>query len=233
MEIPTLIYCAGGNPRFYEIATAVGFLYGAQLPETIYGPLYFADQNWKNPNLERYVSAVAQHHPVMASVLDWERDEQLPEVLVWAEAVAPFVETIMIIPKVIGGTHRIPNTIAGKPIRLGYSVPTRHGGTFVPVWEFGSRPVHLLGGSPHEQRRLTNYLNVASVDGNMHQAMAIRHNAFYDPWKRTRWGNWPKLKDFDGRVWERDAPYEAFKRSCENIMTMWTGRHNGRTLYTM
>lgn len=226
MATPTLIYCGGGNPRFYEIATAAGFLYGAQLPDTIYGKLYFADQNWKKPNLERYTAAVAQHRPVMASVLDWERSEQLPEVLMWAEMIAPFVQIIMIIPKVIGGVHQIPLSIGGKSVRLGYSVPTRHGGTFVPVWEFGNRPVHLLGGSPHEQRRLTRYLNVASIDGNMHQLMAIRNSAFYDPKRSTKRGYWPSLLDFDGRKWgdggkSADAPYEAFRRSCVNILEMW------------
>lgn len=226
MATPTLIYCGGGNPRFYEIATAAGFLYGAQLPDTIYGKLYFADQNWKKPNLERYTAAVAQHRPVMASVLDWEQPEQLPEILMWAETIAPFVQIIMVIPKVIGATHLIPAAIGGKSVRLGYSVPTRHGGTFVPVWEFGNRPVHLLGGSPHEQRRLTRYLNVASIDGNMHQLMATRNSAFYDPKRSTKRGYWPSLLDFDGRKWgdggkSADAPYEAFRRSCANILEMW------------
>jgi len=223
---PDLIYCGGGNPRFYEIATATGFLYGAQLPDTVYGKLYFADQNWKKPNLERYAVAVAQHRPVMASVLDWEEPNQLPEVLMWAETIAPFVQVIMVIPKAIGATHLIPTTIGGRTVRLGYSVPTRHGGTFVPIWEFGNRPVHLLGGSPHEQWKLTNYLNVASTDGNMCQMMAVRHNAFYDYKKQTNRGYWPSLKDFDGNKWgdgsnKSDAPYEAFKRSCQNIIAMW------------
>lgn len=44
-----LIYCGGGNKRFHEIATRYGFLYGVQLPDTVYGELHFADQNWKKP----------------------------------------------------------------------------------------------------------------------------------------------------------------------------------------
>jgi hypothetical protein len=99
----------------------------------------------------------------------------------------------------------------------------------VPVWEFGNRPVHLLGGSPHEQWRLTNYLNVVSVDGNMCQMMATRHSAFYDPLKQTKRGHWPSLRDFDGDKWgdgskNANAPYEAFERSCRNIMAMWHGK---------
>jgi hypothetical protein len=77
--------------------------YGAQLPATVYYPPQFVDQDWKRPDRAAYVAAVAQHRPRMATVLDWERDEQLPEVLAWAEDVAPFVERVILIPKVIGG----------------------------------------------------------------------------------------------------------------------------------
>lgn len=229
MAIPKLIYCGGGNPRFYEIATQAGFLYGAQLPETVYGPLYFADQNWKRPKLEQYAAAVEKHRPIMASVLDWERWEQLPEVLEWAETIAPFVETIMIIPKCHGGISALPRSIGGKSIRLGYSIPTKHGGTPVNYSEFNGWPVHLLGGSPHAQMRLTKYFNVVSADGNMIQKMATRLNAFYDPHRTTIGGYWPKLQDFDGKKWgdgsaTADGPYEAFHRSCVNIMAMWHGK---------
>jgi len=229
VAIPELIYCGGGNLRFYNIATAAGFLYGAQLPNTVYGPLYFADQDWKNPDLEKYAAAVKKHQPVMASVLDWERWDQLPEVLAWAETITPFVEVVMIIPKVLGGVPKIPRVIGGKPVRLGYSVPTKHGGTSLNYSEFYGWPVHILGGSPQKQRLLTRYLNAVSVDGNMFQMMATRYNAFFDPLKQTQRGYWPTLKDFDGGKWgdgsdTADAPYEAFRRSCQNIMAMWQSK---------
>ena len=230
MAIPTLIYCAGGNPRFYEIAMAAGFEYGSQLPETVYGPLHFADQDWKKPNREAYMAALAEHTPHMASVLDLECEEQLPEVLSWAEEAAAFVAVVMIVPKACGIIERLPRRIAGADIRLGYSVPTKFGGTFVPVWEFAGWAVHLLGGSPQKQKTLTYYLNVASVDGNMHQKMATRHCRFWVPgnarYASHRW--WPALQECDGEKWgdgssQAGAPYEAFRRSCENIMKMWKG----------
>lgn len=218
-----LIYCGGGNRRFYETAKAHGFLYGVQLPDTVYGDLYFADQDWKNPDLARYAKAVAKHRPVMASVLDWELVEQLPEVLSWAETIAPFVSTVMLIPKVIGGVNMLPHRVGGKPVRLGYSVPTRHGGTKVPLSEFRGWPVHLLGGNPHKQLRLSHFLDVVSADGNMMLKMATQYGAFYDPTRRTAKGSWASVKEFDGREWGYGMPYEAFRRSCENIMAMWRG----------
>ena len=47
---PILIYCGGGNRRFADIAIDSGFRFGSCLPETVYHPLYMADQDWKKPN---------------------------------------------------------------------------------------------------------------------------------------------------------------------------------------
>lgn len=230
MRVPELIYCADGNRKFAEIALALGFKYGAQVPNTVYFEPYFCDQDWKKPNREKYISALAQHRPHIASVLDWEQDEQLPDVLSWAEDAAQFIDVVMIIPKVIGGISRLPRTVGGKPVRLGYSVPTKFSGTHVPVWEFYGWPVHLLGGSPLNQYKLHKYLNVVSADGNYAQKMASRWCQYFVPYGSARWAKnrfWPTLRESnDGQRWgdgsaTADAPYEAFRRSCKNIMIMW------------
>jgi hypothetical protein len=216
-----LIYCGGGNRRFYEIATTYGFRYGSNLPETIYGPIYFADQNWKNPNREAYMNALSLHRPFMATVLDWEYEEQLPEVLSWAEEAAQYVEEILIIPKVHGGIKQLPRFIGNRPIRLAYSVPTKFGGSDLFLSEFIGWPVHLLGGSPRKQKEISNYLDVHSVDGNMAMKMATSRCTFFDPTQKTGKGYWSSILAFDGKRWENDAPYEAFRRSCLNIMQFW------------
>lgn len=243
---PELIYCANGNERFARIAIEAGFTYGAQLPGTVYFRPEFADQDWKQPNREAYMAVLQKHKPRMATVLDWEHDEQLPEVLAWAEEVAALVtESVLIIPKVLGGVARLPRIIGGRQVRLGYSVPTRHGGTQVPAWEFLGWPVHLLGGSPHAQMSLAGIsldsrppmmgfakgvprLNVQSVDGNMHHLMATWHCQFWMPgtarYARSRY--WPTLREANRHLWgdgsaDADAPYEAFRRSCKNIMAAW------------
>lgn len=231
----SLIYCAAGNERLAQIAIDAGFLYGARLPDTIYHSVYFADQDWRNPNREKYVLALAQHKPALATVLDWERPEQLPEVLQWAEDVAAVVsEAVIVIPKVSGGIELLPRAIGGRRVRLGYSVPTRHGGTSVPLHEFIGWPVHLLGGPPHKQMGLVKYLSVSSADGNYAQKMATKYCQFWAPgdarYARNRF--WPTLRESNGGVkWKReetleegenaDAPYEAFRRSCQNIMAAW------------
>ncbi|NMC35341.1 MAG: hypothetical protein GYA36_23215 [Veillonellaceae bacterium] len=224
--IPHLIYCANGNPRFAQIAIDAGFHYGAQLPGTVYlSPLWFADQNWKRPNRDKYMKALARYKPYMASVLDWEHEEQLNDILDWAHEAAQFVETIMLIPKVMGGISKLPRTITNKPVVLGYSVPTRFGGTQLPMWAFDGWPIHLLGGTPHKQIELWHYFSlraeVYSVDGNYHQKMAMwcqfwSPNA---PYAKDR--HWPRLAEADGKKWEEDGIYEAFARSCQNIGAAW------------
>lgn len=222
-----IVYCGGGNRRFAEIAIAAGFRHGSQLPETVYFPLWFADQDWRNPDRAAYMAALAQHRPVMASVLDWEREEQLPEVLGWAEEAAQYVDRVMLIPKCIGGIPRLPRRINGADVVLGYSVPTQFGGTDLPLWEFGGWPVHLLGGSPQRQiqtwAHLRGVADVVSADGNMAQKMATRHCQFWVPGTaygcRNRW--WPTLAEADGARWPMDGPEEAWRRSCDAIHAEW------------
>lgn len=223
--VPELIYCASGNARFAQIAIDAGFIYGAQLPGTVYHPVDFADQAWKRPNRDGYMAALMQHKPRMATVLDLERQEQLLEVLGWAEDAARFVEVVIIIPKVFGIVPEIPTAIGGKSVRLAYSVPTKYGGSELPLWEFGRRLVHLLGGSPQAQMKLARYLNVASVDGNMANKVALQHNRFWVPGTARYASNryWPRLDEADNQAWNGDAPYEAFRRSCENVMRAWHG----------
>jgi hypothetical protein len=71
-------------------------------------------------------------------------------------------------------------------------------------------------------------LDVRSVDGNMHHMMATRRCQFWVPGTARYAKNhyWPTLAEFHGEKWgdgsgTADAPYEAFRRSCVNIMEMW------------
>lgn len=215
--MPTLIYCAHGNMRMAESAIAAGFQYGSRLPGTVYHPVYFADQDWKKPNRAAYVMALAQHRPTMATVLDWERDEQLPDVLGWAEEAAQYVSQVVIIPKVFGGISRLPKRIGGADVVLGYSVPTQHGGTDVPVWEFAGWPVHLLGGQPQHQMRIAHYMDVRSVDGNYSNRMATQFCKYWVSGTGTgKTRHWEHLAGYG-----HGAPYAAFALSCQNIMAAW------------
>lgn len=225
-----LFYCAGGNKRFAEIAIRYGFSYGAQLPSTVYFPPAFADQNWKKPNREKYLAALDKHRPRIASVLDLEREDQFDEVLAWAHEVSLLVtEAVIIIPKVMGIITKLPREINGKSVRLGYSVPTKYGGTQVPAWEFVDWPIHALGSSPQKQAEVFQYLNVVSVDGNYAQKMATQYNQFFVPGVSTQSQNrwWPRLDDHYAGGIKQDAPYMAFELSCMNIKAFFAGCKSG------
>ena len=71
---------------------------------------------------------------------------------------------VLIVPKDPKLEHDLEDLIP-REFLLGYSVPTRYGGTKIPPTAF-SRPVHLLGGRPDVQRQLANSLSVVSLDCN-------------------------------------------------------------------
>jgi hypothetical protein len=228
MTIPKLIYCAGGNKKFAEIAIKSGYLYGSRLPkEKLYFPIYFADQNWKKPDRVGYMEALKKNRPHMATVLDIEKINQVKEVLSWAEEASQFCEEIVIIPKVKGIIKKIPHRINKKDIVLGFSVPTRYGKTSVSKEDFKGRRIHFLGGSPHAQIKLWQemkmYSDITSSDGNYVQKMAVLYNHYWTNgdafYARNRW--FPRLDEADGKKWKKNAPYEAFRRSCENIKDAW------------
>lgn len=214
-----LIFCAARQTRQADIALEAGFLYGSQLPSIVHRPLYFADQNWKNPQRDKYMQDLARYRPHMATVKDLEHPEQREEVLDWAAEAAQFVNVVIIIPKV-SLIHTLPKRIGNAEVRLGYSVPTKYGGTDLMVSEFMGWPVHLLGGSPGRQRHLATYMDVRSVDGNMAMAMANRFCAFWERGKLPFSNVWTKL---DQSI--PDRPRAAFRISCKNIMYYWQQEH--------
>lgn len=249
MEIPELIFCGDGNARYARIAIEADFTYGAQLPNTVYFDPDFVDQNWKKPDFATYILSLNKYRPnKLATVLDIENQEQLPEVLKWAKWARFYVETLIIIPKVQGIIKRLPTEVEEIPVRLAFSYPSGYGkAPWSMLYEIANWPngIHILGGPPHGAYSIAQGMlplpyrkpcldlflqgiDVRSVDGNMFMKMANRFNAFFDFEKQTPRGIWPTLKDFDGEKWgdgsdKADAPYEAFKRSCESIQAMWKG----------
>lgn len=219
MGTPELIYCAGKNKMFSDIALEAGYKLGAQVPCTVYHDLYFCDQDWKRPDRAAYMAALARHRPHMATVLDLEHPTQRDEVLSWAEEAAQYVGRVLVIPKYSGAADKLPRRIGGADVVLAYSVPTRFAGTEVPIWEFIGWPVHLLGGSPHAQMRLTYYLDVVSVDGNMAQLQA--NSARFWSARRGAKGHWVQLRDIGLGDFGTGSNAEAFRHSCRNIMEAW------------
>lgn len=209
-----LIICASNNKRLAALVVKHGFLYGARLPGQVSQPLYFGDQDWKRPNRGVYMRALERHRPHLATVLDLERPAQLAEVLSWAEEASQYVQEVVIIPKYEGAIRHLPHEINGKRVRLAYSVPTKYGGTSVPVAEFAGWPVHLLGGKPQAQMALVSQMDVVSADGNV-LLKAASYKNLYDGER------WVRLAKYAGHREGPDLMWECIELSCANIMAAW------------
>jgi hypothetical protein len=237
-----LIYCGVGNEKLDQYAIMVGMIYGARLPikRDLPFEIHFADQDWKNPDLDKYVAELKQKKPkdksVMytATVLDWEREDQRSEVFEWLDEVSKVVDRVIVIPKLPGIIDSIPCVYNGKPIVLGYSVPTKYGATTVDIAEFVGRPVHLLGGDPQKQLELYDRMDVVSVDCNY---TAMKATNFCEFWTNKRDGEvyndetpytrkWMAVKDVIGRNKE-DSIYTAFFLSCINVVSAWNKKVGG------
>lgn len=213
-----IIFTAASNRKYAERAISAGMLYGARLPAKVYFPPYFVDQDWRDPDRGEYMIALAQHTPALATVLDLERVDQLDEVLSWAEEAAQYVdEAVIIIPK-CGVIQRLPRVIGGKEVRLGYSVPTRHGGTELPLQQFVGWPVHLLGGSPEQHLAFGELLNVVSADTNKVMEQAGRNQVWQAHPIRARNRRYPQLQEIGLGGLTDDTCYAALQMSCENYM---------------
>jgi hypothetical protein len=138
----------------------------------------FIDNDYFNYDHATHLAAVRDLHPKYATVRDVMTREQcavdniafyeLDQILEWAEELAQYAENVIVIPK-WDCIDRIPEQYV-----LGYSVPTSHGGTPLPVEAFKGRRVHLLGGSWAAQLAYMAALgdDVVSLDTNYVQRQA-------------------------------------------------------------
>lgn len=201
-----VIYCAGGNKRFAQIAIDEGFKYGTRHDYKPYWQPFMVDINWKAYNWNDYLSKIAEWQPAMAMVPDYERPEQRGSMAARAmQLVALGVDRVMVCPKFVGAVYDIPEWCV-----IAVSVPSTYAGFLPAISELRGRKVHLLGGSPRSQIDLIRYyrghaVEVVSLDCNMHQ-------------KSAQLGTY-----FTGRKWFNAGAGvtptdEAFRKSCRAIL---------------
>ena len=212
---PVLIYCAGGNIELVKIAYEAGWKLGVRSDKYHYPgyKLAFVDVDYKKPDFEKHLARVAKEQPMFATVPDLSEEKvdkyDIMRAINQAEQLKDYCQTVFIVPKLPGQIELIP-----KEYAIAYSVPTRYGGAHYPLWELNGRKVHLLGGSPHAQQKLYQYLRgesaVISADGNMGQKMAIQ---FLKYWQDGKWLRWPNTAKYQY--------YECWGRTCQNVYQSW------------
>lgn len=151
-----------------EVATAHGWIPGARYTNLRdvrrFNHLGFLDIDWKRYNFERHLRCAEETRPFLTVARDVEDRKDLRAIIDQAYKLNEFCDLVIIVPKDEALASDLEDQIP-KEFVLGYSVPTRYGGTRIPPGAF-RRPTHLLGGRPDVQRRLAELLPVFSIDGN-------------------------------------------------------------------
>jgi len=205
-----LIYCAGGGRILAEIAIREGFLYGSRSDDVRETPRCsgLIDINWKNYDWEKHLAAVQKHKPKYAVAPDIEAYGRVKATLELAKRLEDVCGRVIVVPK-------RKNIIKHIPLRyiIGISVPTSYSGYMPDSSELIGRELHLLGGSPRQQKILWQNFNslsipVKSIDINCHNKVS----SFGKYRDGEKWA-------FEGK--HQIDKYEAFRRSCKGIITMW------------
>jgi Family of unknown function (DUF6610) len=176
-----------------------------------FAQLGFLDIDWRNYDFQRHLSAVKATRPLITVAKDVERKGDLRRTIDQADELAQYCEKVVIVPKARSLASDLNECIPARFI-LGYSVPTRYGGTRIAPAQF-LRPVHLLGGRPDVQRRIAALMPVFSVDCNRFTLDA-------------RFGDY-----FDGETFRRH-PLGGYSRcirdSIKNINRLWVDYQRGK-----
>ncbi len=126
--------------------------------------VFFIDIDFKNYSFEKHFKAVKEYRPHITVARDVFNIDELEAILIEAETLNQYAEKVIIVPKDVRFSGQI-NKLIPEKFLLGYSVPTKYGGTELSPKEF-TRPTHLLGGRPDVQRKLADIINVYSFDCN-------------------------------------------------------------------
>ncbi|HEU0004042.1 MAG TPA: DUF6610 family protein [Ktedonobacteraceae bacterium] len=212
-----LIFCAGDNREFFQVAYEAGYMLGIRSGRQSYGyDVQFVDIEYRRREFEKHLRVVARYQPKYATVLDLSEEEvseqDIERAMKQHRRLSNYCQIPLIVPKLPGQIGMLPDHVA-----IGYSIPTSYGGAQYELGELQGRRIHLLGGSPHEQmdlyKRLDGWAQVMSVDGNM--AMRIARD-FSKYWQRGVWVDHPK-KGTSGKLLYLDC----WQRSCTNVRREW------------
>lgn len=174
-----VILTVGESHPHILMAKAAGIGWGFQskksaLKETfqIQTDPMFIDNDYFKYNHETHLEVVKKFKPKYATARDIMTKAQceregieyysLEQILDWAEELDEYAGNVIMIPK-YDCLDKIP-----EKFMLGYSVPTSHGRTPLPVKAFRGRRTHLLGGAWRNQLAHLAVLgdDVVSLDNN-------------------------------------------------------------------
>ncbi len=124
----------------------------------------FIDIDWKNYSFEKHLNVVSNINPKLTIARDIESIKDLDRIIEEAYQLKRYAEEVALVPKDPKLSKIMEKQIPNDFI-FAYSVPTKYGGTDIPIKNF-TRAVHLLGGRPDKQRELADQMQVVSFDCN-------------------------------------------------------------------
>lgn len=156
------------SKRVQKIASQNGWLPSARYTNLrdvkSFEKIHFIDIDFKNYSFTKHLEAVKTCSPHLTVARDIFDLDDLDIILKEAEVLNKYADKVIIVPKDVK-FRGIIDTLIPKQYLLGYSVPTKYGGTELEPEEF-KRPTHLLGGRPDTQRKLASKINTYSFDCN-------------------------------------------------------------------
>jgi hypothetical protein len=151
-----------------EIAVSHGWLPGARYTNLRdvkrFRKLGFLDIDWKRYDFYRHLETASIARPLMTVACEVEHRRDLKRIVDQAYRLLEFCKYVVVVPKDILLESKLSSSIP-REFLLGFSVPSRYGGTRLSPHSF-KRPVHLLGGRPDIQRALAELMPVFSIDAN-------------------------------------------------------------------
>lgn len=201
-----------GRPDLTAMAEEYGCLRGTRIDdESRYRQrdvqVDFLDLHWEDPDFQSLLEAAAWHDPkyIIAGDYDGSNYQQIND---RARQLRNLAEHVIVVPHHPGEVAKIPEWAV-----VGYSTPTDYGGTEAWLWEYRDRPIHILGGTPHQQLEVLRYLadDAVSVDGNSYHKAATLGAKY---WRDEPTHHWHRV-DHGGP----GAVVGAYERSLQN----WIG----------
>lgn len=178
----------GNNRKIPMIAKQSGMAYGTRHVEKPRAWPFALDIRWKEYDWQQYLSLVETYRPVQVLVADYEQPDQQETML---QQVADLrrlgVLRILVCPKFDTAIADIPSDCI-----IAISVPSDYAGYVPPLTQLSGKRVHLLGGSPGRQKRMTVQIQgiggkVISMDGNGFTKVARTGNYWDNGWKKDKW----------------------------------------------
>ncbi|MGQ3890159.1 DUF6610 family protein [Legionella sp. CNM-1927-20] len=155
------------NKNTIKIGRELGWLPGARYTNLRdirdFDKVGLIDIDWKNYDFQKHLRAVQEFQPILTIAKDIECIDELNQILKQAEVLQKYCTYVVIVPKDIRLIQMTVQIL--QHFLFGYSVPTRHGKTTLPL-SFFDRPVHFLGGHPQLQREIATSVDVFSMDCN-------------------------------------------------------------------